>query len=383
MAQLYRNPSCSDRNTSSLHRIEHGRLVPEGPILVPGAPFSVRCSGELCFLNRNYGRQTAEIVDGVRAAKRKGQRFRSSPSERRRKMADKTKIQWCDSTVNPTLGCNGCELWKGAVKRCYAGAMTRRFGGTNPGYATVFEEVELAPGRMTKAAKWRELTGTGRPNKPWLNGLPRLIFVSDMSDALCPEVDFGYLKTEIIDVVASETGQRHCWPWLTKRPKQMAQFSRWLKRKGIAWPSNLWAGTSITTQETTRRIDHLLNVGDDQTIRFVSVEPQWEPVDLTKWLPRLDWVIQGGESGKSAKPFDVDWADDVMRQCRKYGIPYFLKQLGHNCVSSRVSVGLDDGHGGDWSKWPRRLRVREFPIYVGRRHSRRARQRKVVTEART
>ena len=22
-----------------------------------------------------------------------------------------TKIQWCDSTVNPVMGCNGCELW--------------------------------------------------------------------------------------------------------------------------------------------------------------------------------------------------------------------------------------------------------------------------------
>ena len=22
-----------------------------------------------------------------------------------------TKIQWCDSTVNPVMGCEGCELW--------------------------------------------------------------------------------------------------------------------------------------------------------------------------------------------------------------------------------------------------------------------------------
>ena len=26
-------------------------------------------------------------------------------------MSIKTKIQWCDSTVNPTMGCDGCELW--------------------------------------------------------------------------------------------------------------------------------------------------------------------------------------------------------------------------------------------------------------------------------
>jgi protein gp37 len=23
----------------------------------------------------------------------------------------KTKIQWADSTVNPVMGCDGCELW--------------------------------------------------------------------------------------------------------------------------------------------------------------------------------------------------------------------------------------------------------------------------------
>ena len=26
-------------------------------------------------------------------------------------MGDKTSIQWCDSTVNPIMGCNGCELY--------------------------------------------------------------------------------------------------------------------------------------------------------------------------------------------------------------------------------------------------------------------------------
>jgi hypothetical protein len=25
-----------------------------------------------------------------------------------------TKIQWCHSTINPVMGCDGCELWKSA-----------------------------------------------------------------------------------------------------------------------------------------------------------------------------------------------------------------------------------------------------------------------------
>jgi hypothetical protein len=27
---------------------------------------------------------------------------------------DRTKIQWCHSTKNPVMGCDGCELWPGA-----------------------------------------------------------------------------------------------------------------------------------------------------------------------------------------------------------------------------------------------------------------------------
>ena len=42
----------------------------------------------------------------------------------------------------------------------------------------------------------------------------------------------------------------------------------------------LWAGTGITTQTTTSRIDSLLKVGDETTCRFLSVEPQVEPIDL-------------------------------------------------------------------------------------------------------
>ena len=28
----------------------------------------------------------------------------------------KTNIQWCHSTVNPVMGCDGCELWPGKAQ---------------------------------------------------------------------------------------------------------------------------------------------------------------------------------------------------------------------------------------------------------------------------
>ena len=54
-------------------------------------------------------------------------------------MAQHTPIEWCDSAVNPVMGCDGCELWMPdrGVKRCYAGALHEIRGG-NPGYADTF-----------------------------------------------------------------------------------------------------------------------------------------------------------------------------------------------------------------------------------------------------
>lgn len=274
-------------------------------------------------------------------------------------MSRATAIQWCDSTENPTMGCAGCELWTAGRRTCYAGVLHRRFGGVSSGYAPTFEEVTAFPGRMRKAAGWSDLTGTDRPLKPWLSGRPRLIFVSDMSDALSGDIGFDYLRQEIVEVVESELGRRHRWLWLTKRPHRMAAFARSL---GGPWPRNLWPATSITGRSSLGRVRHLLNVGDAGTTRFLSVEPQSEPLDLGTWAAEVDWIIQGGESGPQARPFELAWAEALRDRCGALGVPYFLKQLGsHPCRDGR-RLSLRHGHGGDWLEWPEALRVRQVPL---------------------
>src|SRR5919205_275079 len=69
-------------------------------------------------------------------------------------MSVTTKIQWCDSTCNPTMGCEGCELWnpRAGVRKCYAGVLHVRFGGVTKGYSPTFEELTYWPGRMVEAA---------------------------------------------------------------------------------------------------------------------------------------------------------------------------------------------------------------------------------------
>jgi protein gp37 len=261
------------------------------------------------------------------------------------------------------MGCDGCELWNRAlgVLICYAGILHLTRGKTNTGFAPDFDQPTVFAGRMAKAARWSDLTATARVDKPWLNGMPRLVFVSDMGDSLSNIVTFEYLLQEVINIAMSDRGRRHVWQWLTKRPTRMAEFSAWLQAQGIAWPSNVWVGTSLTTQATTNRISALLRVGNDETTRFLSVEPQVEQIDLVQWLTHLDWIIQGGESGSDARAFDLSWARVLRDACRAARKPYFLKQLGANVWNAGRQVRLRDSHGGDWSEWPADLRVREMP----------------------
>jgi protein gp37 len=218
-----------------------------------------------------------------------------------------------------------------------------------------------------------------------------MIFVGDMADILSKDVSFAYLSEEVIQVATSKQGRRHIWMLLTKQPGRMVEFAQWLHNWGWEWPANVWAGTSVTTQKTAdNRIPHLLRV--PAKVRFLSVEPMLGPIDLTPWLgwsgermtaagpmvwvaPRVDLVIFGGESGPDARPCDLAWIRDGVRQCKAAGVSAFVKQLGANPTGEWSPGGyhpyhgnpdrehwrLRDSHGGDWSEWPEDLRVREMP----------------------
>lgn len=300
------------------------------------------------------------------------------------------------------MGCDGCELWNPKRKSCYAGIITERYTKNgllpNPGYPRNFATVTKFPGRMDEAARWRDLRGVERKDKPWIpKEMPRLVFISDMSDALSKAIDFEYLRDEIVLKVS-------VWPhigmWLTKQPKRMAEFSTWLRLQGIQWPRNLWPGTSVTSQSTLWRIDELLNVGNPGTVRFISVEPMWERITFKfpEFDPerkpdehRIHMAIFGGESGTDPTPFHLDNLKHGIAQCRTAGIKIFVKQLGADprqdlsdvipeaCITDPEAEPSDIGawehhrhnaplhlkdrkHGGDWSEWPKSIQIREFPV---------------------
>jgi hypothetical protein len=68
------------------------------------------------------------------------------------------------------------------------------------------------------------------------------------------------------------------------------------------------------------------------------LEPLLGPVDLTRWLPSLDWVIAGGESGPNARPMHPDWVRSIRDQCLAAGVPFLFKQWGQ----WRYAVEVDE-----------------------------------------
>ena len=299
-------------------------------------------------------------------------------------VGSKTTIEWCDSTVNPTTGCQGCELWAGQVRTCYAGQLqTRRLSRAHPQlYSADFTEVRLAPGRMAQAAAWSDLAGTSRPDKPWLDGMPRTIFVGDLGDIFSAAVPFAYLRDEVFAAIESPAGRRHIWMLLTKQPQRMREVAQMLGH----WPDNAWAGVSVTSQVNASRIEHLVEV--PAPIRFVSAEPLLGPVTFrwASWKPlgaettshldglrMLDWVVVGGESGPKARACRLEWIRSIVEQCQATEVLSFVKQLGALVQDGLYTMRgqshptephymrLRDPKGGDPDEWPEDLRVREFP----------------------
>jgi protein gp37 len=204
---------------------------------------------------------------------------------------------------------------------------------------------------------------------------PRRIFVNSMSDLFHENLPISDIL-RVFETMAA--AKQHTFQILTKRPARMryclsypddrlvcesAEHHRLLCTMPLP---NVWMGVSVEDQKTAdERIPLLL--WTPAVVRFVSLEPLLSSIDLSQWLRGLDWVIVGGESGNSARPFDITWARNVIRQCKHAGCACFVKQLGKHPYPGRLGNGrmpdlaLRDGHGGEMTEWPEDLQVREFP----------------------
>jgi protein gp37 len=286
-----------------------------------------------------------------------------------------TSIEWTNDSWNPIrardLGSVGavpgpgwhCEIVSPGCNSCYAQAINRRRGTRRPYVKTSRPHVHvyLDEKVLTQPLRWKR---------------PRRIFVASMSDL------FGeWVPDEMIDRIIAVMAKtpHHTYQVLTKRHERMRDYLRGdainriiallMSESGAAqfvWPlPNMWAGVSVEDQRRAdERIPVLLET--PAAMRWVSAEPLLEMVDLWgarfRHPGRLDWVVVGGESGANARPFNIDWARSIMRQCRSANVPIFIKQMGSHPINNYgAKCGFKDRKGGDISEFPPDLRIREYP----------------------
>lgn len=234
-------------------------------------------------------------------------------------MADKSSIEWTEATWNPVTGCS--KISPGCT-HCYAERMARRLKAMgNANYANGFE-VTLQPHMLLHPLKWKS---------------PRTIFVNSMSDLFHKDVPTEYIQ-QVFAVMRE--AHWHQFQVLTKRSARLARLS-----STIDWPSNVWMGVSVESQEYTFRIDHLRITS--AAIKFLSLEPLIGPLtDLD--LKGIDWAIVGGESGPGARPCLRSWVIDIRKQCKAARVPFFFKQWG-GFNKKRAGRELD---GRTWDEYP-------------------------------
>jgi protein gp37 len=331
-----------------------------------------------------------------------------------------TSIQWTDAVWNPV---RGCSIVSPGCTNCYAMKQAHRFSGPDAPYEGLTKlsrggpvwtgKVRLVPELLDTPLRWKK---------------PRRVFVNSMSDLFHEYVPDAFIDRVFAAIALSP---QHTFQILTKRPERMLRymtednFGRWgfidgrarqmySERTGKQFPTgkvllgplpHVWLGVSVEDQERAdERIPLLLQT--PAAVRFVSYEPALWLVDFTKVRrgrhdidalrgqsrdgygvqqeARLDWIIVGGESGPGARPFDVRWARDIVRQCKAAGVAAFVKQLGSHVawdghqnaeehwpdfeVPRHEDTGrgywrvyLRDRKGGDPSEWPEDLRVRDYP----------------------
>lgn len=232
-------------------------------------------------------------------------------------MAQKTAIEWCDSTLNLMMGCQGCELWSKTARRCYAGKLTSKYAGQN-GWPPAFEQPTVFPQRIAELSKWSDLTGQSRPEKPWLDGLPRIVFLNDMGDPFTAPLGSSWFAPFLPKIAESP----HICILLTKRAKELWHFS---ERHQI--PENLWVGVSITDERTAARAQDLKRV--IAPTKIISYEPALGPVSWFADDIQCDGLIAGGESGNQATAAPKqEWFAVARDFCQQRGISFFFKQWG-------------------------------------------------------
>jgi protein gp37 len=210
-----------------------------------------------------------------------------------------SSIEWTEMTWNPTTGCTKISA---GCKFCYAEGMSKRLQAMGQEkYKDAFK-LTIHPDALLVPYTWKK---------------PKIVFVNSMSDLFHKDVPLEFIQK--VFAVMNDNPQ-HVFQVLTKRADLLFKFHKKLK-----WTHNIWMGVSVENEKVTGRIDFLRKT--NARVKFLSCEPLIGPLNNIN-LTSIDWVIVGGESGRTPRPMNEDWVLDIQQQCENNDVKFFFKQWG-------------------------------------------------------
>lgn len=259
-------------------------------------------------------------------------------------MGDTSNIEWTEATWNPW---HGCHRISPSCDHCYMFAEKKQYGHDG-------DMVVRSKTKFNDPLKWAR---TGK--------MPKLCFTCSWSDWFINEADPWRPDAWGIIHATPEIN----YQILTKRAGRI--LSHLPPDWGPGYP-NCWLGVSVEAPEQLSRIAMLRAA--PAHIRFVSFEPVLADIGPVN-LEGIHWAIIGGESGHHARSMNLQWARNLVAQCRAQNVKVFMKQLGAKPVSDHTErqtaqhfneydglVHIETGRkGDDPAHWPEDLRVREYP----------------------
>lgn len=264
-----------------------------------------------------------------------------------------SEIEWTDATFNPWWG---CEKVSPACAFCYAESTAARFmaglWGSGPGSKRRFFDDR----HWNEPVNWNRLAGEGffrectecgkREFRKWDRSLPPgglssctnsdclalpetesvvvrpRIFCASMADVFEDREDLVEHRERLFRLIDATPNLD--WLLLTKRPENIEAQ---LPRPAGTFP-NVWLGTTAENQfYWDTRLPHLMKHAEAPVL-FVSAEPLLGPIRMGISPAFPDWVIAGGESGRSPRPSHPTWFGDLREDCLRAEIPFLFKQWG-------------------------------------------------------
>jgi protein gp37 len=232
----------------------------------------------------------------------------------------KSKIEWCDYTINPVKGL--CPM---ACSYCYAKRMYKRFKW-NP-------EIQMKPDWMEEL-----------PKKPCR------VFMGSTMELFGDWVE-EWMWKEIWTYVNDYT--QHTFIFLTKQPQNLIKWT--------PFPDNCWVGVSVTSaRDAIIQIPKLKDI--TASVKFISFEPLLKPIAspnqlyIMLKLSGINWVIIGQQTPIKQETIpEVEWVEEIVNAVDIPNIPVFLK----NNLDSLLPKYWDDAHNLRNSDGTLR---QEFPI---------------------